>query len=66
MLNEATENGVLYQDSIVYKIKEVFGEEFIYVNENGNFAISRKVLNAFKKLRGDKFNWDRDDRAWKN
>lgn len=42
-----------------------FGEEYVYENENGNLAISRKVLNEFKKLKDvNGIEWDRSDRCW--
>ena len=36
-----------------------------YVNENGNLAISKKVLNEFKKLKDvNGIEWDRSDKSW--
>ena len=40
-------------------------EEYVYVNENGNLAISKKVLNEFKKLKDvNGIEWDRSDKSW--
>ncbi len=48
-----------------YIVQEKFGEEFVYENENGNLAISKKVLNEFKKLKEDNgIEWDRSERCW--
>lgn len=54
-----------YQEVAVYQILDQFGEQFTYTNENGNLAISKKVLAEFKKLSGDKVIWERGSRAWR-
>ena len=51
MINEILEKGYVYQEYLVHDIQKKFGEEYVYVNENGNLAISKKVLNEFKKLK---------------
>ena len=55
----------VYQETIVYKIKRQFGEEFVYTNENGNLAISREVLKTFRKLSEGRVVWERSDRSWR-
>ncbi|KJS00964.1 MAG: membrane protein [Desulfobulbaceae bacterium BRH_c16a] len=55
----------LYQEDTVYKIKNKFGTEFVYQNENGNYAISKKVLKEFKSLTEGKIVWERGQRAWR-
>ena len=65
MINEILEKGYVYQEYLVHDIQEKFGEEYVYVNENGNLAISKKVLNEFKKLKDvNGIEWDRSDRCW--
>jgi hypothetical protein len=65
MLAELRREGMLYQDVVVYEIAERFGEQFIYDNENGNLAISKAVLNAFRKLSGNDIVWCRSERYWR-
>ena len=56
----------LFQEQIVRDIKEEFGEEFVYINENGNFAIAKKVLTAFGKLKKEyDIEWDNYDKSWR-
>ena len=55
----------LYQEVAVYKIKSLFGDNFVYTNENGNLSIDKKVLVKFKKLTGDLVIWERGDKAWR-
>jgi Family of unknown function (DUF6953) len=41
-------------------------EVFTYDNDNGNLAISRNVLSAFRRLTGEDVVWDRDERMWRH
>jgi hypothetical protein len=65
MLNEIINGKELYQDYAVYNILEIFGDEFVCQNENGNLAIEKKVLSAFRKLSGDSVVWSRGDKLWR-
>lgn len=49
----------LDQEVVVIKIRKECGEEHTYLNENGNWAISKKVLGE------DTHIWERGDRAWR-
>jgi hypothetical protein len=42
-----------------------FGHEFTYDNENGNLAIRRDVLAAFRRLAKDSVVWEREDGCWR-
>jgi hypothetical protein len=65
MINEILEKGYVYQEYLVHDIQEKFGDDFVYINENGNLAISKKVLNEFKKLKEqNNIEWDRSKRSW--
>lgn len=46
-------------------IRVQFGEEFVYINENGNLAIDRRVLKQFRALTGDDVVWDRTEFMWR-
>jgi hypothetical protein len=54
-----------YQEDAAHLIQRQFGREFIYENQNGNWAIDKKVLAAFKKLSGTSVVWDRSYRYWR-
>jgi hypothetical protein len=64
MFNELKSAGILHQSYAVSYIISNFGEPFIYVNENGNQAISKDVKKAFKKLHGGRAAWERDGFFW--
>lgn len=64
MFNEVKSAGILYQTEAVNYIKTNFGEDFIYVNENGNQSISKEVKKAFKKLHRGRAAWERDGFFW--
>lgn len=65
MLDELQREKCLYQETVVYDIESKFGKDFVRLNDNGNLAISRKVLSAFKKLTGDSVIWERAERMWR-
>jgi len=65
MLAEVLEGDWVYQEVIVPKTHGKFGEEFVYVNENGNYAISKDVLTEFRKVSGSQIVWERGERAWR-
>lgn len=55
----------MYQEYVVYEIRDKFGEEFIYTNDNGNPAISKAVLKEFRKLTEDLVVWEKGERCWR-
>ncbi len=55
----------LYQEYAARQIKNQFGSDFVYTNDNGNLAIDKKVLAKFKRLTGDIVIWERGDKAWR-
>jgi len=65
LYNRILEEGYLSQSTAVQEIAEKFGDKYIYNNENGNPAIDTKVLAEFRKLKGDKIVWEREDFSWR-
>ncbi len=66
MLQKLQTNDYLLQEQIVLDIKKEFGEEFVYINENGNPAIAKKVLTVFGKLKKEyDIEWDNHDKSWR-
>lgn len=65
MADTVTKDRVLYQWSAVVDIEKKFGGEFTYQNENGNPAISRAVLKAFRQLTENTVVWERGERCWR-
>ncbi len=65
MKSELENTNWLYQETVVYKIKELFGVTFVYLNANGNLSIDKKVLAKFRKLTNDTVIWDRGEKAWR-
>jgi len=55
----------LYQADAVDEIAKRFGEQFTYLNDNGNPAIDKRVLRAFKTITGDTVVWERWDFCWR-
>jgi hypothetical protein len=65
MLDELRREEYLYQEQVVCEVLERFGDEFTYYNDNGNLAISRRVLDEFRKLTAKDVVWVRSDRYWR-
>lgn len=64
MAEEIRSNNYLEQGVAVSVIPEKFGDDFVYTNDSGNFAIAKKVLAAFRKLSGNDVVWLRYEKAW--
>ena len=64
MVEEIRFKGNLYQTDAIEYVKTNFGEQFVYVNENGNPSLSKEVKKAFRKLHGGRIAWERDSFMW--
>jgi hypothetical protein len=64
MLDQVEAEETLYQEEAVADIESLFGNAFIYENDNGNPAISRAVLKAFRRI-SDEVVWERGERMWR-
>jgi hypothetical protein len=65
MLDRLTRDRYLDQETAAGEIARTHGKEFVYVNQNGNLAIDRKVLSAFRKLTPQSVVWERGERMWR-
>ncbi len=65
LLDEISTREVVFREEAVKEIARHFGEEFLYVNGNGNVSISRAVLNEFGKLKEENIDWNRGERSWR-
>jgi len=65
MAKEVRRKGELHQEDVAWHIKNHFGENFVYVNVNGNLAIDKKVLTEFLKLTEKDIVWVRGNRYWR-
>jgi uncharacterized protein DUF6953 len=63
MHDEVNSRGRLYQEHAAVHIGVMFGDEFLYQNENGNWVLAPRVLAAFRRLTGDSVVWDRGERC---
>ncbi len=65
IVEEIKTKGYVYQENLVQDINTKFGEEFTYINLNGNLAIDKKVLKEFKKQKEiHSIEWDKSGRCW--
>lgn len=64
MVNEIKFTGILHQSDAINYVKANFGEQFVFVNDNGNESLSKEVKKQFRKLHNGKVAWDRDGFFW--
>lgn len=65
MLEEVQRSRLLDQETAAYQIKRRFGDDCVYINQNGNLAIASQVLKIFHKLTADDIIWERGTRTWR-
>ncbi len=65
MVSQFDFNGILDQHFAAHGISGQFGSDFVYINENGNLAIDRRVLRAFRDLTEEDVVWSRRERLWR-
>jgi hypothetical protein len=65
MLEQIGRHRPLYQDELATRLHRMHGGTVTYTNDNGNLAISKGVLKAFRKLSEDSIIWERGDRCWR-
>jgi hypothetical protein len=65
MLDEVRRDEELDQEYASYEIQSRFGDEFVYENENSNLAISKSVLDAFRRISKKDVVWERGSRRWR-
>src|SRR5215203_1117502 len=64
MIDELEKTGQLYQWEAILELQSRFGDDFIYLNESGNFAIDRRVLRAFRTRTEATVVWRRTEGCW--
>ncbi len=64
MVAQLEKDSFLYQDETAYSILKEFGDEFVFINPNGNYGIIKPVLAAFNKLTPEVV-WSRSERCWR-
>ncbi|TCM89090.1 hypothetical protein EV294_11331 [Paenibacillus sp. BK033] len=64
MVNEIKFRGMMRQEEAIEHVKRHFGEQYIFVNENGNVSLEKEVKKAFRKLHKGRIAWDRDGFFW--
>ncbi|MDN4600741.1 hypothetical protein P5G61_05850 [Paenibacillus sp. F6_3S_P_1C] len=65
LYDKILEEQVVFQYDAVREVEKKFGEKYIYVNDNGNKAIDKKITSAFRDINKDNLiEWDRYDFKW--
>jgi hypothetical protein len=61
---ETAAPGSLYQHTAVTEIRNTFGNDWSYQNDNGNWAINKDVLKEFNKLKYPNIQWNSGSQYW--
>lgn len=64
MLSELKVKGILRQEEVVSHIQNLYGTQYLYVNELGHTSIDKEVKKIYKKLHKGRAAWDRDGFFW--
>lgn len=65
MIKELDEQEYLYPQYTVWDIQDLFGDNFIYENENGGLSITKETLKEFRRLTEGTVVWMRSEKAWR-
>ena len=65
MQAELERDGCLYQDDAVDRLVRCNAEALLHENADGNLALQKTVLSAFRKLNEKDVVWVRPDRYWR-
>ncbi|WP_374107013.1 MULTISPECIES: DUF6953 family protein [unclassified Halomonas] len=65
MLAEIERAGCLYQDDVVDYLVKQGADDLLWENAEGNLAVGRAVLVAFRRLTEENVVWVRPDRYWR-
>jgi succinylglutamate desuccinylase len=65
MADQIAKHGELWQNDAADHIHYKLNHELTYENENGNLAIGKDVLAAFRKLTEGTVVWERGSRSWR-
>lgn len=65
MADQVNTHRELYQTDAADHIYREFGGQLTYENDNGNLAIDKSVLAAFRKLTESTVVWERGARVWR-
>lgn len=65
MHDKVTIDGTLYQAEVAAEIEQLFGDEYVYVNDKGTLSIAPAVLTAFRLLSENSVVWIQRKRYWR-
>lgn len=65
MLDKLQKDGCLYQDDVVDHLVKAKSEELLVENADGNLALSRLIINLFRKHTDGDVVWVKPHRYWR-
>ena len=65
MFDRLIQANYLYHCEIIQEIENMFGQEYVYENNNGGFSINHKVLVEFRILSRNLIVWNASEKYWR-
>ncbi|OXM14814.1 DUF6953 family protein [Paenibacillus herberti] len=64
MVDEIRDKSLLRQEDAIAHVRSHYGDQYVFVNEQGNASLEKEVKKAFRKLHRGRIAWDRDGFFW--
>ncbi|SDS64906.1 hypothetical protein SAMN05444162_1937 [Paenibacillaceae bacterium GAS479] len=64
MVDEIRDKSILRQGDAIAHVRSHYGDQYVFVNEQGNASLEKEVKKAFRKLHRGRIAWDRDGFFW--
>jgi len=65
MMDQIDGGRPLYQEHVARHVRQHIGEDLTYRNGNGNWALDKRINDAFKRLSGERVVWERGSQLWR-
>ncbi|MCJ2007053.1 DUF6953 family protein [Methylobacterium sp. J-092] len=65
IMAEVATGRLVYQERVARHVRQNVGEDLTYRNGNGNWALDKRINEAFKKFSGDRVVWERGSQCWR-
>lgn len=66
MMARIGEGRPLQQDAVARHVRQNVGEDLTYRNGNGNWALDKRINEAFKRLSGEDVVWELSGQRWRS
>lgn len=65
IMGEVRAGGRVYQERVARHVRQHVGEDLTHRNRNGNWALDKRINEAFERMSGDRVVWERGSQCWR-